>query len=270
MTMNFLVSLLAVVLLPLPSFAQKQQDPSAMEQELFRLVNVERVKAGVPPLRLESKLTDAARAHSTVMAQRKTLAHTLPGAPDLSQRVGATGLRFNAVAENISSAQGSDESSPAEVAHAGLMNSPPHRANILSPDYNSIGIGVVRQGNTYYTAEDFARAYAAMAPPEAEQTIATTINAARRRHSMPPLRSVPLERLSTIACRDTTSVQTLLQSFPSARSALVFTTWTPQDLPPRVTELAEEQGVTAVSLHACSMPSAHGGSGGFKVAAVFF
>jgi uncharacterized protein YkwD len=268
--MKFHLVLALLLVLATPLSAEQQQDPSAMEQDLLRMVNQERAKAGVPALRLDPMLVDAARAHSRLMAQRKTLSHRLEGEPDLSQRVAATRLRFNAVAENVSSAQGSDESTPAEVAHGGLMDSPGHRANILNPDYNSIGIGVARQGSVYYTTEDFAKAYAAVDSKDVERIVAGKVNEIRRRHSLPALRSVPLDRLAAIACRDTTSVQTLLQNIPSARTALIFTTWTPEELPARIVELAEESGVNTISLHACSMPPAHGGSGGFKVAAVFF
>ena len=266
--MKLSLAILALALLQ-PALAQ-QQDPSVMEQELFRLVNAERARAGLPQLRLESKLADAARAHSQLMSDRKALSHRLDGEPDLSPRISATGLRFNAVAENVSLVQGLDDSSPAELAHRGLMNSPPHRANILNPDYNSLGIGVVRRGDSYYATEDFAKSYAAVTTADVERTIAEEINETRRHRSLPALRSVPLSRLNAIACRDDTSVQTLLTSLASARSALVFTTWTPETLPSRVAEMADEQGVTAVSLHACDLPPTHGGSGGFKVAAVFF
>lgn len=268
--MKSCLALLALWLLASSPILAQQRDPSAMEQELLRLVNRERAKAGVPELRADPNLAAAADAHSQLMAQRKTLAHQLGGESGLSQRVAATGLRFNAVAENVSAAQASDQSSAAEVAHRDLMSSPPHRANILNPDYNAIGIGVARQGNTYYTTEDFAKAYAAATPADVERTITEKLNDLRRRRSMPPLRVVPLDRLSAIGCNDSTGVQSLLRSFSSARSAAIFTTWTPGNLPARMSELAGEEGLSAISLHACAMPPARGGSGGFKVTAVFF
>ena len=265
--MKFLLALLVFLS---PALAQQQQDPAAMEQDLFRMVNAERAHAGLPQLRLDPKLVDAARAHSQLMADRKTLSHDLQREPDLSQRVASTGLRFNAVAENISLAHGSDQSSPAEVAHRGLMGSPPHRANIMNPEYNSIGIGVVRQGNSYYTTEDFATAYAAATTDDAETTVAARVNDMRRTRAMPALRVVRLDRLNAIACENRTNVQTLLQTLPSSRSAAVFTTWNLDQLPKQMIEMSTDQGLTAMSLHACTLPPAHGGSGGFKVAAVFF
>src|SRR5512141_2873272 len=103
---HFFAVLTLLLASSLSAFAQ--QDTSTMEQELLRLVNQERAKSGVPQLRLDPRLTAAARAHSQLMAQRTKLAHRLEGEPELSQRVAVTGLRFNAVAENVSSAQGSD------------------------------------------------------------------------------------------------------------------------------------------------------------------
>jgi len=40
--------------------------------------------------------------------------------------------------------------------HSAFMNSPSHRANILSPYYDHIGTGVAKRGNTYYVVHEFA------------------------------------------------------------------------------------------------------------------
>lgn len=269
MTMKSALILFVLLLFPVAALAQ-QPDTSSMEQELLRLVNQERAKAGLPALRVDPSLTSAARAHSERMARQKLLAHQLAGEASMSQRIAATGLRFNAAGENVSSAQAPDQATAASTAHRGLMSSPPHRANILSPDYNSVGIGVARQGNTYFTTEDFAKAYDAATPADAERIIAGKVNDVRRRQSLPALRLVTLDRLSAMACANDANVQTLLKSFSSARSAAVFTTWTPDELPSTMSKLAGEDGLTAISLQACPMPPARGGSGGFKVAAVFF
>ena len=36
------------------------------------------------------------------------------------------------------------------------MHSPPHRANILDPRMDTIGVGLVKRGGNYYAVEDFA------------------------------------------------------------------------------------------------------------------
>ena len=58
------------------------------------------------------------------------------------------GIRFSAAGENIASGQ----KTPAEVV-AAWMNSPGHRANILSPTYNQLGVGLAtsKSGKNYWT-----------------------------------------------------------------------------------------------------------------------
>ena len=62
------------------------------------------------------------------------------------------GVHFTALAENV------DASSSAEETHSRFLNSPPHRANILDADMDSIGIGVVRSHHQVFAVEDFSRA----------------------------------------------------------------------------------------------------------------
>jgi len=58
------------------------------------------------------------------------------------------GIQFSAAAENIARGQ----RSPAEVVNS-WMNSPGHRANILNPSFNQIGVGVARdnRGTLFWT-----------------------------------------------------------------------------------------------------------------------
>lgn len=39
--------------------------------------------------------------------------------------------------------------------HNGFLNSPSHRANMLSPLYDHVGTGVAKRGNTYYVVHEF-------------------------------------------------------------------------------------------------------------------
>src|SRR5262245_48931729 len=123
---------------------------SSPERELLKLVNQERKDAGLEALQWNSNLAAAAELHTRTLADHGALSHRFPGEPDLTQRVSATGARFNAVAENVAVAE------TPEDAHLGLMNSPGHRANILNPNYNAVGIGVVAVGDRIYVTQDFA------------------------------------------------------------------------------------------------------------------
>lgn len=108
---------------------------SKSEHEMLDLVNRERSKTKLPPLKASRQLTVAARAHAANMARQRTLEHTLDG-KTFDQRIDAAGYKFSAAGENIYMGP--------SAAHAitTWMRSPGHRRNMLSPTYEEIGIGM--------------------------------------------------------------------------------------------------------------------------------
>lgn len=114
-------------------------DPQA-EEQMLRLVNKERQKEGLEPLVMDSPLRSLARDYSKDMFQRGYFAHNNPEGLTPFDRMGNAGIAFNNAGENLALAPS------VELAHQGLMNSPGHRANILSPDYRKVGIGVMDGG----------------------------------------------------------------------------------------------------------------------------
>lgn len=110
------------------------------EQAMFNLVNQERIKAGRSPLVFDNKLRDIARAHSTDMFKRGYFSHYSPEGKTVADRALNASVDFLIIGENLAYAPS------VELAHQGLMNSEGHRANILSPDYGKIGIGVIDGG----------------------------------------------------------------------------------------------------------------------------
>ncbi|UZQ54321.1 CAP domain-containing protein [Trichothermofontia sichuanensis B231] len=108
---------------------------TAFIQQVIALTNQERAKLGLRALVPDSRLINAAQAHSADMAFQDYFNHTgLNGATPTS-RAAAFGFP-GGVGENI----GAGSVSPADVV-TGWMNSPGHRANILNPNYQSIGVG---------------------------------------------------------------------------------------------------------------------------------
>src|SRR5690242_13200264 len=79
---------------------------SPAEKELLDLVNHEREQRGLTRLEWNDRLAQAALPHSKLMLERQDLSHQFPGEPPLQERLGATGARFNSVAENV--AEGPD------------------------------------------------------------------------------------------------------------------------------------------------------------------
>lgn len=106
------------------------------EFAMVDLVNKERIKEGLSPLSFNTSLREVARGHSADMFKRGYFSHHTPEGYDLAYRVKTADIIFLVIGENLAYAP------TLELAHRGLMNSPGHRANILSEDYHQVGIGV--------------------------------------------------------------------------------------------------------------------------------
>lgn len=113
---------------------------AASEEAMLHLVNRERVSRGLRPLRMNQTAREVARKHSRDMFARGYFAHVNPDGLDPFQRMEAGGVEFRAAGENLALAP------TLQLAHNGLMNSPGHRANILSDDFGAVGIGVIDGG----------------------------------------------------------------------------------------------------------------------------
>ena len=125
-------------------------DVTSQENEVVRLVNVERSKQGLQSLKINWQLARVARYKSQDMANKGYFSHTSPTYGSPFQMMESFGIKFSAAGENIAMGQ----RSPSEVMIA-WMNSPGHRANILSPSYWEIGVGLAKDssGRLYWTQE---------------------------------------------------------------------------------------------------------------------
>jgi hypothetical protein len=120
------------------------------ESMLVNAANRDRAAARLPALQWDATLAAAARSHAIRMAQRNQLSHQLPGEGTLQERATQAGARFSVIAENVA------ESDTVAKLHSLWMNSAPHRANLLDPELNAVGIAVVQAGNILYAVEDFS------------------------------------------------------------------------------------------------------------------
>lgn len=115
---------------------------AAQEDEVIRLVNVQRAQAGLQPLKKNWELCRVARYKSADMANKGYFSHTSPTYGTPFQMMENFGLRFTAAGENIAYGQ----RTPAEVMKD-WMNSPGHRSNIMSGAYTEIGVGLAKNKN---------------------------------------------------------------------------------------------------------------------------
>jgi uncharacterized protein YkwD len=121
----------------IPSKAKKLESSHSQEQELFALVNKNRIENNLPPLLIDESLMRIAQEHSEEMAKQGLISHDQPSG-DLQVRMNRAGYLYEAASENIA------RSRSIPYAHTGFLNSPIHKNNILAKDVTHIGIGVYR------------------------------------------------------------------------------------------------------------------------------
>src|SRR5581483_8060842 len=132
---------------------------------IFDLTNQDRQEHGLPILHWDAALAQAAKAHANRMVRERALSHQYPGEPELMERAASAGAHFRAIAENIATGP-----NPAGV-ESEWMHSPPHRANILDPKMDSLGVAVGEQGGELYAVEDFEQASQQLAKEQVEERV---------------------------------------------------------------------------------------------------
>jgi len=113
---------------------------SASEQYMFKLVNQERTSRGIRELVFDNQLRDLGRVHCQDMFARGYFSHYTPDGFSPFDRMDEAGIIYEIAGENLGLAPNTD------IAMQGLMNSPGHKANILSTNFGRIGIGVIDGG----------------------------------------------------------------------------------------------------------------------------
>ncbi len=119
------------------------------EDYLLKLINQDRRRFGLQPLKMDEDLRRAARGHSREMIALDYFSHfsPLPGRETCRDRIAGTGITEAEVGENLARLYigGSpDWRRLVELAHSKLMASPSHRDNLLRENFNYIGLGVIK------------------------------------------------------------------------------------------------------------------------------
>lgn len=118
---------------------------SSYTQQVVALVNKERAAAGLAPVSALDSLNKVAAAKAADMRSNNYFSHTSPTYGSPFDMMSAFGITYKAAGENIAMGQ----KTPQEVMTA-WMNSPGHKANILSANFNYIGVGF---DNNYWVQE---------------------------------------------------------------------------------------------------------------------
>lgn len=125
----------------------------SIEDEILRLINLERARNGLQTLTSNWQAARVARIKSQDMINNNYFSHISPVYGSPFKMMEDFGIRFSAAAENIAYGQRT-----AQEAVNSWMNSPGHRANILSRSYTQTGIGVAKKANgTLYFTQVFLK-----------------------------------------------------------------------------------------------------------------
>lgn len=248
---RFTLALLFLSLLPGVAFAQERFDSTGAKQ-LVDLINQERAHRGLPPLAVDERLNQAARRHTDLMVKHRDLSHQFGGEPSLQVRIADENLRSDRQAENVA----------LEMDVAGintiLMHSPPHRANILSPNYNAVGVALVLSGGRMYATEDFAHRLPDYSEPEAD----TVLQKAITNYTMSQGLSVPARKpqaaIRQMACDMalTDALDTVTpKSIAGVHRVLAWTATDLERLPDGVKTSLSQPLSSGYSLGVCFAPS---------------
>jgi uncharacterized protein YkwD len=139
------------------------------EQFLLAAANGDRIAHGLDAVRVDSALVRAAAFHARQMAAHGTISHQFPGEPELAERAASAGARLSLVTENVAQA-----SNPG-IIHDLWMKSAGHRANLLDPQVDAVGISVISRNGQFYAVEDFARSVRSLSFAQQEQTVSQLI-----------------------------------------------------------------------------------------------
>ena len=170
---------LALGLIPLLLSAQASSDStyvsapstSSAVAQLFALANQTRAQYGLSPLKWEPSLASGALRHCIRMTQGGALSHQYRGEPDVTARASQAGAHFSLIEENIAIGP------YASGIHQGWMNSPGHRANLLNPAIDRVGIAVLARGGSLYAVADYSRAVPILNPAQVEAAFAALLHA---------------------------------------------------------------------------------------------
>ncbi len=140
---------------------------SITAERIVEGTNIEREKAGLPPVKISPALSRAATEKAANMFAENYWAHYSPSGKDPWGFIKAAGYKFSHAGENL--AKNFSASDDVVVA---WMNSPTHKENILNPNYQEIGIavedGVLQGQTTTLVVQMFGKPVesVALAPPE--------------------------------------------------------------------------------------------------------
>jgi uncharacterized protein YkwD len=256
-------------------------EDSAAENELLEAANKSRELAGVPPLRVNESLREAARAHARRMIASNRLEHQLPGEPPLLQRIAEVGVQNGtASSETLDDASNSElkiDRAGENIAYAdcapnvnvALMRSAPHRDNLLDRSFNLAGVAAIWSNGKLYVVQDFAREVPSYSARESEELVGRAVDEMRQQAGLSELVQFTPPKLDEAACtlaREKRPNAHLLATAYVNRKIITYTQSHPEILPQTALPLLRDPGVHQFAVGACYARNAEYPTGMYWIA----
>jgi len=227
-------------------------EDSAAENELLQAANRSRELAGVPPLRMEERLREAARAHARRMIASQRLEHQLSGEPSLLERIALvsplSALKIDRAGENIANA------TCAPGANDALMRSAPHRENLLDRAFNVAGIAAIWSKGKLYVVQDFAHEVPSYSAQQSGKLVGRSVSEMRQLAGLPELVQLAPPNLDQAACSlasENRPNARLLATAYDNRKIITYTQSHPEVLPQGALRMLRNPGVRQFAVGAC-------------------
>jgi uncharacterized protein YkwD len=234
------------------------------ERQLLELANAERNRAGLTLLKLDDGLVRAARTHAAQMASQNQLSHQFSGELSLSKRIAAVSLlHLDRAGENVALASNIAD------AHQGLMASPPHRDNLLSPQFNVAGFGVFRSGHWLYITQDFGASTPSYSVQQARMLVSESVAQLRTQANLPRLQFVDSRSVQSTACSMAQADSLSAASPPAGAYMLRYTSMKPETLPSGISRVIAQRGLRTYSAGTCYARTENYPNGAYWVVLVF-
>jgi uncharacterized protein YkwD len=251
-------------------------EDSAAESDLLQAANKSRELAGVPPLRMDESLREAAKAHARRMVESERLEHQLSGEPSLLERIALVGplvsprkgaLKIDRAGENIAYAPCAPD------AHATLMRSPPHRENLLDRGFNVAGVAAFWSKGRLYVVQDFAHEVPSYTAQQSGKLVSRAIDEVRQQAGLPELAQLTPPKLDETTCLlagEGLRNAHLLSTAYDNRKMITYTQSHPEILPQAALRMLRDPGVRQFAVGACYARSAAYPNGTYWLAILLY
>jgi len=257
-------------------------EDSTAENELLEAANKSREEAGVPPLRVDENLREAAREHARRMVASKSLEHRLPGEAALLERIASvisrdsasqdsafqdSALRIDRAGENIANA------GSAPGANEALMRSAPHRKNLLDSGFNLAGVAAIWSEGRLYVVQDFAHEVPSYSAQEGRKLVGQAVAETRQQAGLRELVQLATPHLDEAACslaRESRPDAHLLAATYNNRKIIAYTQSRPEMLPAGAMPLLRDPSVRQFAVGSCYARNAAYPTGMYWVAILLY